>query len=141
MALAYIDLNYDWNFAEAEREFKRALEVDPNFATARNFYARELVILGRTDEALVQVRRALELQPYAGLDYPAWVFYLAHRYNDALELAQKMVAIDPNFSWGRWALAANYEQLGKEKEAAEEYLQFEILSGSSPQRIKRLREG
>jgi len=141
MALAYIDLNYDWNFAEAERESKRALELDPNLAIVRNYYARELVISGRTDEALAQVRRALELQPYAGLDYPAWVFYLAHRYNDALELAQKMVAIDPNFSWGRWALAANYEQLGKEKEAAEEYLQFEILSGSSPQRIKRLREG
>jgi TolB-like protein/DNA-binding winged helix-turn-helix (wHTH) protein/tetratricopeptide (TPR) repeat protein len=141
MALAYIDLNYDWNFAEAESEFKRALELDPNFAVARNFYARELVISGRTDEALVQVRRALELQPYAGLDYPAWVFYLAHRYNDSLELAQKMVAIDPNFSWGRWALAANYEQVGRKKESAEEYLQFEILSGSSPQRITRLREG
>lgn len=141
MALAYIDLNYDWNFAEAEGESKRALELDPNLAIARNFYARELVILGRADEALVQVRRASELQPYADLDYPVWVFYLAHRYNDALELAQKMVAIDPNFSWGRWALAANYEQLGKEKEAAEEYLQFEILSGSSPRRIKRLREG
>ena len=141
MALAYIDLNYDWNFAEAERESKRALELDPNLAIVRNYYARELVISGRTDEALAQVRRSLELQPYAGLDYPAWVFYLAHRYNDALELAQKMVAIDPNFSWGRWALAANYEQLGKEKEAAEEYLQFEILSGSFPQRIKRLRAG
>jgi TolB-like protein/DNA-binding winged helix-turn-helix (wHTH) protein len=141
MALAYIDLNYDWNFAEAERESKRALELDPNLATARNFYARELVISGRTDEALVQVRRALELQPYVGLDYPAWVFYLARRYNNSLELAQKMVAINPNFSWGRCLLAANYEQLGKEKEAAEEYLQFEILSGSSPQRIKRLREG
>jgi TolB-like protein/DNA-binding winged helix-turn-helix (wHTH) protein len=141
MALAYIDLNCDWNFAEAESESKRALELDPNFAVARNFYARELVISGRTDEALVQVRRALDLQPYADLDYPAWVFYLAHRYDDSLELARKMVGINPNFSWGRWALAANYEQLGKEKEAAEEYLEFEILSGSSPQRIKRLREG
>jgi TolB-like protein/DNA-binding winged helix-turn-helix (wHTH) protein len=141
MALAYIDLNYDWNFAEAESESKRALELDPNLATARNFYARELVISGRIDEALVQVKHALELQPYAGLDYPAWVFYLAHRYKDSLELAQKMVAINPNFSWGRCLLALNYEQLGKEEEAAEEYLQFEILSGSSPQRIKRLREG
>ena len=141
MALAYIDLNYDWNFAEAERESKRALELDPNLATARNFYARELVISGRTDEALVQVKHALELQPYAGLDYPVWVFYLAHRYNDALELAQKMLAINPNFSWGRCLLALNYEQLGKEKEAAEEYLQFEMLWGSSPQRIKGLREG
>lgn len=141
MALAYIDLNYDWNFDEAEREFRRALELDPNFAVARNFYARELMVSGRTEEALVQVRRVLELQPYAEMDYPAWLFYLAHRYNDALELAQQMVAINPNFSWGRWALAANYEQLGREKQAAEQYLQFEILSGSSPQRIRKLSEG
>jgi TolB-like protein/DNA-binding winged helix-turn-helix (wHTH) protein/tetratricopeptide (TPR) repeat protein len=140
-ALAYINLNYDWNFAEAEREFKRALELDPHSAIARDFYARELVILGRTDEALVEARRALELQPYESMDYPAWVFYLAHRYDDALELAQKMVASNPNFSWGRWALAVNYEQLGKHKEAAEEYIRFEVLSGSRPQRIKRLQEG
>jgi TolB-like protein/DNA-binding winged helix-turn-helix (wHTH) protein/tetratricopeptide (TPR) repeat protein len=141
MALAYIDLNYDWNFAEAERESKRALELDPNLAIARNFYARELVVLGRTDEALLQVRRALEIEPYSSMDYPAWIFYLARRYNDSLELAQKMVAINPNFSWGRWALAVNYEQLGKPKEAAEEYLKFEVLSGSSPERIKRLEAG
>src|SRR5215469_539312 len=70
IALAYVDLNYDWNFAAAEREFKRAIELDPNLAIARSFYARELVILGRIDEALAQVRRALELQPYAESDYP-----------------------------------------------------------------------
>ena len=140
-ALAYIDLDYDWDLVEAEREFKRALELDPNSAIARGFYARELVILGRTDEALVEEKRALELEPYTGLDFPVWVFYLAHRYNDALELAQKMVAMDPNYSWGRWALAVNYEQLGKQEEAAEEFLKFEVLSGSPPQRIKRLQAG
>jgi len=63
MALAYIDLNYDWNFAEAEGEFKRALELNPNSALTRGIYARELVVLGRTDEALLQARRALELEP------------------------------------------------------------------------------
>ena len=117
MALAYIDLNYDWNFSEAEQQFKRALKLDPHLAIARDFYARELVILGRTDEAIVETRRALEVQPYAGMDYPAWVLYLARRYHDSLELAQKMVALNPNYSWGRWALAVNYEQLGREKEA------------------------
>ena len=141
MALAYIDLNYDWNFAEAEGEFKRALELNPNSALTRGIYAQELVVLGRTDEALLQARRALELEPYSGADYPMWVFYLAHRYDDALELAHKMVAINPNYSWARWALAVNYEQLGKQQEAAEEYLRFEVLSGSSRRRIKRLQEG
>ena len=140
-ALAYIDLYYDWNFAEAEGEFKRALELNPNSPLTRGFYALELVVLSRTDEALLQARRALELDPYSGADCPVWVFYLAHRYDDALELAHKMVAINPNYSWGRWALAVNYEQLGKQQEAAEEYLRFEVLSGSSRQRIKRLQEG
>ena len=97
--------------------------------------------LGRTDEALAQVARALELEPYTGLDFPAWILYLAHHYDDSLQLARKMVAMDPNFPWGRWALAVNYEQLGKPKEAAEEYLRFEILSGTSPVRIKRLQGG
>ena len=139
--LGYVELSYDWNWTEAEKEFKRALELDPSYAIARHYYARELVVLGRAEEALAQVARALELEPYSGLDYPAWVLYLAHRYDDALQLAQKMVAMNSNFSWGRWALAANYEQLGKPKKAAEEYLKFEILSGANPQRIKRLQDG
>lgn len=141
MALAYIDLDYDWNFSEAELEFKRALALDPNLAIARGFYARELVILGRTDEAIAEAKRGLDLTPYSDMDYPAWVFYLAHRYHDSLEIAQRIVTIDPNFPWGHWALAVNYEQLGREKEAAEEYLRFEALSGSSPQRIKKLQDG
>ena len=141
MALGYVELSYDWNWAEAQKDFRRALELDPNFAVAHSRYARELVALGRTDEALSHVARALELEPYSGLDYPAWVLYLAHRYDDSLELAQKMVAMDPNFSWGRWALAANYEQLGKQKEATQEYIRFETLSGSNPKRIKSLQEG
>jgi serine/threonine-protein kinase len=141
MALGYIDLNYDWDWAQAEKEFRRALELDPNYARARNFYSRELVALGRTDEALAQVARSLESEPYTGLDYPAWVTYLAHHYDESLQLAHKMSAMNPNFSWGRWALAANYEQVGKPKEAAEEYLRFEILSGTSPVRIKRLQDG
>jgi len=141
MALAYVELNYDWNWAEAESEFQRTLQLDPNNAIARNFYARELVALGRTDEGLAQATRALEIDPYWGLDYSAWVFYLAHRYEDSLQLAQKLVSMDPNAAWGHWWLAANYEQLGKPKEASEEYLKFETLSGSDAPRIQRLQEG
>jgi TolB-like protein/DNA-binding winged helix-turn-helix (wHTH) protein len=141
MALGYVDLNYDWNWAQAEEQFRRALELDPNSALTHDFYSRELVAVGRTDEALAQVARSLEIEPYTGLDYPAWVLYLAHHYDESVQLARKMVAMNPNFPWGRWALAVNYEQLGKPKEAAEEYLRFEVLSGSSPARIKRLQDG
>ena len=141
MALAYVAMSYDWNWAEAEKEFRRALQLDASNALARNFYARELVALGRTEEAVSQAARAVELEPYGQLDLPAWIYYLAHRYEESLQLAQKMVAMDPNFSWGRWALAANYEQLGKPKESSEEYLRFETLSATNAKRIQRLRAG
>ena len=140
MALAYVVMNYDWNWAEAEKEFRRTLELDPNDALSHQFYAQELVALGRTEEGVSQAARAVELEPYR-VDYPAWVYYLAHRYKESLQLAEKMAAMDPNYSWGRWGLAANYEQLGKPKEACEEYLKFETLSGSDAKRLQRLRKG
>lgn len=141
MALAYVDMNYDWNFAEAEREFQLSLRDDPNSTFALGFYARELVVLGRTDEGLQQARHALEVQPYIGTDYPAWVFYLAHHYNESLEIGQRLVGMAPNNPWAHWQLAANYEQLGRQKEAVDEYVRFEILSGASSQRVKRLQDG
>jgi len=77
--LAIIRLFYDWDWVGAEKEFKRALQLNPNHALARAFYARELVVLGRTDEAIAQATQALELLPSPGVtDYPNWVFFLAH---------------------------------------------------------------
>jgi len=66
-ALAIIRLFYDWDWVGAEKEFKRALQLNPNHALARAFYARELVVLGRTDEAIAQATQALELLPSPGV--------------------------------------------------------------------------
>ncbi|MCA1637580.1 MAG: protein kinase [Acidobacteria bacterium] len=62
-ALADILYEYDWKFAEAEREFKRAIELNPNYATARHWYAEYLLVLGRNEEAIAEVKRAQELDP------------------------------------------------------------------------------
>jgi TolB-like protein/DNA-binding winged helix-turn-helix (wHTH) protein len=69
--MGYIELCYDWNWVDAEKEFKRALELNANDSHTQAHYARELVILGRTDEALVHVRQAMSLDPYSPGDAPS----------------------------------------------------------------------
>jgi TolB-like protein/DNA-binding winged helix-turn-helix (wHTH) protein len=139
--MGYIEFCYDWNWADAEKEFKRALELDPNDLSAHNNFARELVILGRTDEGLVHMRQAISLDPYSrGGDYPIWVTYLAHRYDEAEQLATAKISLDPNDPWNHYDLALVYEQMGKPTESVQEYLKFESLSGAEPQTIVRLQE-
>ena len=141
--LANVELWYDWNFVDAEKEFKRALELDPSYALVHNSYARELVALGRNDEALVQVKQAESLDPYSEGgegDYPIWVTYLARQYDEAERLAKAKIALDPNYPWGHYDLALTYEQMGKPTESVEEYLRFESLAGADPQTLARLHE-
>jgi tetratricopeptide (TPR) repeat protein len=135
-----IELCYDWNWVGAEKEFKRALELDPNHLDTHNNYARELVILGRTDEAMVHVRRAISLDPYSRGDYPVWISYLARRYDEAGRLAKAKIALDTNDPWNHYDLALVYEQMGNPTESVREYLKFESLSGAEPQTIARLQE-
>lgn len=93
--MGYIELCYDWNWVGAEKEYKRALELDPNNVNAHNLYAWELVNLGRTDEALFHTRQAISLDPYLlGNDNPIWVAYLARRYDEAAQLAKAEIALD-----------------------------------------------
>src|SRR5262249_61802602 len=62
-ALAYIMAGYDWDFAGAEREYKRAIELNPNYPTARDWYAEFLGLMGRATESITEMKRALELEP------------------------------------------------------------------------------
>ncbi len=141
--LGNVDLRYDWNWVDAEKEFNRALELDPNYVLAHNSYARELVILGRSNEALAQVKQAVSLDPYlegGEGDYPIWVAYFAHQYDEAERLAKAKIELDPNYPWGHYDLALVYEQMGKSMESVEEYLRFEVLSGTEPQTLARLQK-
>jgi TolB-like protein/DNA-binding winged helix-turn-helix (wHTH) protein len=138
--LGTIELSFDWNWAGAEKEFKRALELDPNDYYTHHTYARLLVAVGRTDEALTHVRTAMSLDPFWRGDFPIWVTYLARRYDEALELAKTKSALDPNNPWYHFDLSLVYEQKGRLTESVEEYLKFETLSGTGPQTIAGLRQ-
>jgi TolB-like protein/tetratricopeptide (TPR) repeat protein len=135
-----IELYFDWNWAGAEKEFRRALELDPNHYITHDTYARLLVTIGRTEEALAHVRTAMRLNPFCGCDFPIWINYLARRYDEALELAKTKSAMDPNEPWYHFNLALIYAQMGRPRESVEEYLKFETLSGTEPQTVARLRQ-
>jgi tetratricopeptide (TPR) repeat protein len=140
-ALACIELTYDWKWTAAEKEFKRAIELDPNYDDAHARYAQELVVLGRTDEAIREARRAIDLGPLSFYDdYPVWVFILAHRYDLALERGLATVQNRPTWVWGHYDLAQIYEQTGKTDDAIREYLKFEEQSGTDPEWISPLKE-
>jgi len=119
-ALATIFAAYDWNWSEAEREFKRAIELNPNVADIHYRYGLiYLIPVGRTDEAIREIKRALELEPLSiAMNANLAGAYMYARQNDlALEQARKTFDLDPNHITARVWLANVYESLGMYNEA------------------------
>jgi len=121
-SLAYIRLNYDWDWAGAEREFKRAIELDPNYANAHHWYSHYLMAMSRPEESLAESKRALELDQ---LDmvmnlHLGWHYIYAHQYDLAIEQFRKTLEMDPNYGLTHWYLGQAYAQKGMYAEAETE---------------------
>jgi serine/threonine-protein kinase len=132
--LAYASLLYDWDWSAAEREFRRAIELNPGYATARQWYSIFLSVIGRHDEAFAEAERALNLDPLsliinAGLGLR---YYYARQYDRAMRQLRKTLEMDPNFAIAHEYLGRTYQQMDKYGEAIEEYQKGEMLSGGSP---------
>jgi len=120
--LAYDLLQYDHDFAGAEREFKRAIELDPNYATAHQWYGEMLVDVGRFDEAFAEIQRALEIEPLAlpiNWDYGRFL-YVARRYDESLAQHKKTIELDPGFARAHRTLAEVYRVKNDYANAVEE---------------------
>jgi TolB-like protein/DNA-binding winged helix-turn-helix (wHTH) protein/Flp pilus assembly protein TadD len=118
---------YDWDWAGAEREFKRAAELDPNSANARGEYGGYLATVGRGDEAVAEAKRARELDP---LSLPvnfgvAWALISARRYDEAIEEAQK---VSETFPQAHYWMGLAYVGEGRYEEAISEFEQRLSLS-------------
>lgn len=96
-SLAWSMFIYDWDWEGSEREFRRALALDPRYATAHQWYAFWLVTRGRMDEALVSVHTALELDPASASIRRSvgWAYFYARRYQQARDHAQRAVVMNP----------------------------------------------
>jgi tetratricopeptide (TPR) repeat protein len=99
-SLGVIAQIYDWDWATAEKEYRRAIELDPNYATAHHWYAEELALVGRFDEALAEIERARQLDPLSliiGADRGV-IFYEARQYDKAIEQLRAVLDMDPSFA-------------------------------------------
>ena len=109
----------EWDFPAAENEFKRAIELNPSYATAHQWYSDLLARLGRTDEALVEIKRAYELDPFStavnmnvGLRYAE-----AGRIDEALTQFKKTIELSPDYPMSYWYLADIYLERGMYEES------------------------
>jgi DNA-binding winged helix-turn-helix (wHTH) protein/Tfp pilus assembly protein PilF len=141
--LAYMKACYDWDWLGAEREFKRALELNPNYVTGHIWYSDYLSALGRFDEALAQVERALEMDQLSLISNLnlALPLYFARQYDRAIEQLHKTLELDQNYALGHWSLGRAYRQQGRYEEAIAELQKAVNLSGMSPLMVAALGRG
>lgn len=118
-SLASIKAVTDWDWQGAENEYRRAIELNPNYATAHHWYATQLMLQGRSDEALQQIKKAQQLDPLSlGINKDfAIVLLYARKYDEALEQCRKTLEIEPNFAVMSTYIAQIYELQHKNAEA------------------------
>src|SRR5258708_3758452 len=131
-SLAFISWHYDWNWPAAEKEFQRALQLNPSYPTAHQWYAFSLVSQGRTEQALEEIRRAQETDPISLIINAdtAEMLYYAHQYDQAIEQAKKVLEMDPEFGLVRTTLAWSYLAKRQPEAALEEVEKGVRISGT-----------
>jgi len=132
-ALAYTTFRGDWNWQEAEKEFKQAIALNDNYASAHQWYANYLSAMGRFDEAIKETRRTQEIDKTSLIINAHFgiVDYLAHRYDAAVTECKKTIELDPSFFVARRYLGLSYAQKGMYTEALAEFEKAIASSGSS----------
>ena len=133
-SLAFARHHYDWDWSGAETEYRQALELNPSYATAHQWYAEYLTTVGRKEEAIAEIRRAQELDPLS-LVIDANVgrlLYYTRQYDRAIEELQNTLRLDPNYFWAHVFLGMAFEQKGMYAEAIAEFQKVAALSGGEP---------
>jgi TolB-like protein/DNA-binding winged helix-turn-helix (wHTH) protein/Tfp pilus assembly protein PilF len=122
-SLGLISEQWDWNWVEEEKDYKRAVELNPNYSVAHHWYGDTYLVLeGRIDDAIAELRKAHELDPLSSAVATDLAKRLsdAHGYDEAVALFQKTLDLDPDFVPARHYLAQAYEQMGRYSDAIAE---------------------
>jgi Flp pilus assembly protein TadD len=142
-SLGWVTLVYDRDFAGSERAFKRAIELNPGYASAHQWYAYHLKVTGQHDEALREALAARRLDPMSLTinSILAYHHYLARRYTDALRQCDVVIEMDPTF-WRTYSYQGwTYLQLGRGDEAMTALRKAAELFGAGPDRTAELAHG
>jgi TolB-like protein/DNA-binding winged helix-turn-helix (wHTH) protein/Flp pilus assembly protein TadD len=139
-SLAFVLDGFDWDFDSAGKEFQRAIELNPGYATAHHWYAWHLSLLGRYDEAIAEMRKAENLDPLSLIINAdlAELLVLAHSDDESIRQSRKTIEMDPNFALAHNQLAQAYLQKQMYDEAVAELKTAVQLSGGSPAFIANL---
>lgn len=130
--LAMVLSTYEWKWAEADAEFKRAIELNPSYASARHWFGRHLAYVGRRDESLAQFKRARELDPlspYIALD-SNFPYFLAGEYDKAIEQINKAVELDQKFWYAYWVRGWANQQKGDLGAAIADYQKAQSIENT-----------
>ena len=140
VSLGYVKLYYDWDWVGAEKEFRRAISLNPNCATARHWYHEFLLSMGWFDEAMVEIKRAYELDPLSPVINSALVLPLIHagQYDRAVERLRKVLELDPDFYRSHLFLGAAYTMKREFSKAVAEFQVAVILSEGSTRALAAL---
>ncbi len=125
---------YDWDWDAAGREFRRAIELSPSYATAHQWYAAHLIVMGRTDEAIAEMWKAESLDPLSLIIRADLADFLviAHAYDESIRQSRKALELDPGFALAHDLLGQAYLGKHMNEEAIAELKKGHDLSGGSP---------
>ena len=131
---AFLNYVFDWDWPTAEQHFRRAIDLNPNYATAHHWYALFLATQGRPAEAISEAHQALKLDPLSPIMNTdlGLIFYYSHQYDQAIEQLQKTLKLEPEFAVAHWRLGLAYAQKGRLHEAEVEIERAIELAGRPP---------
>ncbi len=133
-ALATVQFNYNWNWTAAETGFRRAIQLNPSYATAHQRYSLYLMAMGRTRESLAEMNRARSLDPLSlSINFSlGWRLYMARHYDQAIAQLSNTIEMDPAYLLAHIVLAQCYEQKGQYTQAIAELQKAASISPDSP---------
>lgn len=139
-SLAFCLDGFDWDFASADREFRRGIELNPGYATGHHWYAWHLGLIGRTSDAVAEMKKAASLDPLSLIINAdlAELLLIAHAVDDSIQQSRKVLAMDPQFAFAHNQLGQAYLQRGRLDEAIAELRTAGAAADSSPTSVANL---
>jgi TolB-like protein/Tfp pilus assembly protein PilF len=133
LSLAFVKFHFDWDWKGADREFRQAIDLNPNSATSHYRYAMYLATMSRMSEAMMEIDRSSSLDPLSPIIATATgrLFHFQRKYDEAIEQHRKALALDPNFIEARFNLGLVYEQKEMFREAISEFRRAIRISGGA----------